>query len=403
MMVAVQAQETAVPLRNADELDQLLAPIALYPDPLVALILPASTMPDDVADVVRRINGGLDEKQIAASSWDESLKGLAHYPKIVRWMNDNMPWTWALGEAVVNQKFDVMQSIQRLRRKALAAGNLVNTTHEDVVVEDGAIRIEPAQSSSINIPAYDPTLAYSEPAVDVSSSLIDYGSAYPVGDSLTFDCDWAGGGIWYGGSGWRYARQNGRLWQCRTNRAAFRTDGTASFGIPHPGLVPGTPALRHFVQVTPRGGHAVTNATNAPAGTTITLSQPPSALETRSNTSGQVSAGPGANTGTSVLRRETVGSRPREATEVRNGQFHTIIDSTAPRTGNVVSPRSNNGGVQNTTVSGVKSYGVGHSGSTGTVIGGSVSSGTGTGSATGSGSSSSTTSGFGMGGGGGHR
>ena len=105
------------PLADA-QLDQLLGPIALYPDPLIAQILPASTLPTQIVLADRYVSGGGDPNQIDQQPWDASVQALARYPNVLKWMDDNLNWTTELGQAFLNQQQDVMVSIQRLRTSA---------------------------------------------------------------------------------------------------------------------------------------------------------------------------------------------------------------------------------------------------------------------------------------------
>ena len=116
-----------------EELNRLLAPIALYPDALIALILPASTVPSDLVLVARYIASNGDPAQAANQPWDDSVKSLAHYPDVLKWMDQNLEWTTAVGEAFLDQPADVMNSIQGLRAEAKAAGNLTDTPHQRVI------------------------------------------------------------------------------------------------------------------------------------------------------------------------------------------------------------------------------------------------------------------------------
>ena len=101
------------------QLDQLLGPIALYPDPLIAQILPASTLPTQIVLADRYVSGGGDPNQIDQQPWDASVQALARYPNVLKWMDDNLNWTTELGQAFLNQQQDVMDSIQRLRRRQI--------------------------------------------------------------------------------------------------------------------------------------------------------------------------------------------------------------------------------------------------------------------------------------------
>jgi hypothetical protein len=93
------------------ELDQLLGPVALYPDPLIAQILPASTLASEIVLADRYVNGGGDPSLIDQQTWDPSIKALARYPTVLKWMDDNLAWTTALGQAFLAQQPDVMNSI----------------------------------------------------------------------------------------------------------------------------------------------------------------------------------------------------------------------------------------------------------------------------------------------------
>ena len=242
------AQEPA-PLRTAGELDKLVGPIALFPDPIVALILPASTVPFDIVLAARRVKTGLGPEQIRNESWDDSVKALIHYPELLQWLDENIEWTAAVGEAFATQESAVMQAIQRLRARAKAAGNLPDTPQQEVVMDNGAIRILPAQPDTVTVPAYDPTMVYSQPPADVSSPLVDYGTAEPAGGWLGYDCDWGGSAIWIGswGPGWRFHHDHGHLWQRNPDRAPVHTGFVAATsGIPHPGFLPGTPPIHRF-------------------------------------------------------------------------------------------------------------------------------------------------------------
>ena len=115
------------PLSDA-QLDQLLGPIALYPDPLIAEILPASTFPTQIVLADRYVSGGGDPNQIDQQPWDASVQALARYPNVLKWMDDNLNWTTELGQAFLNQQQDVMNSIQRLRQSAYNLSNLQSTS-----------------------------------------------------------------------------------------------------------------------------------------------------------------------------------------------------------------------------------------------------------------------------------
>jgi hypothetical protein len=232
-----------------EDLDQLLAPIALYPDPLIALILPASTVPSDVVAAANYLNANGDPAQIDNQAWDASVKALAHYPDVIKWMGANLAWTQALGAAFAQQPADVMKSIQQLRAQARAAGTLVDTPQQDVVMEDDNICIVPAQPEVIYVPAYDPDTVYEE-----GGPTLAFDTGWPVGVWLGYECDWGGYGIrmgaWHPGWDWRrahFAGNAGRPWQPDPNRGreVHQDSGWGRPNIPNPRPMAGAPAVAH--------------------------------------------------------------------------------------------------------------------------------------------------------------
>jgi hypothetical protein len=149
-----------------EELDQMLAPIALYPDSLLAQILMASTYPLEVVQADRwtkanrnlrgdQLNDALDQQD-----WDPSVKALVPFPEVLAMMSERLEWTQKLGDAFLDQQDEVMDTVQRLRARAQAAGNLGDTEQQRVIVEEGAIEIEPAQPEVVYVPVYDPRVIY---------------------------------------------------------------------------------------------------------------------------------------------------------------------------------------------------------------------------------------------------
>src|SRR5215470_2486730 len=126
------------------ELDEMLAPIALYPDPLLAQMIPAATFFDQLEEAQRTLNGKSDDDLIANQNWEVSVKSVAHYPQVLRMMVDKQDQTIAIGQAYVAQPQDVAKSLQRLREEARDAGNLTTTKQQQVITEGDAIKIEPA-------------------------------------------------------------------------------------------------------------------------------------------------------------------------------------------------------------------------------------------------------------------
>lgn len=143
---------------TADQLDQITAPIALYPDELIAHVLPASTVPLEIVQADRYVKDhGGKVTEMPDADWDPSVKALTLFPDVLAMMDKNLDWTETLGAAVINQQKDVMDSIQRLRRKNYDAGNLSNMDHQTVVVEEQTIKIVPSDPEVVYVPQYDST------------------------------------------------------------------------------------------------------------------------------------------------------------------------------------------------------------------------------------------------------
>ena len=189
LAVAPQPAPT-VPMRSVAELDQMLAPIALYPDPLLAQILPAATLPAQVVLADRYLREGGDVNQVDAQPWDNSLKALARYPATLRMLDDNLAWTTDVGQAFINQPADVMDSVQRLRAQAQAMGNLLSTPQQTVVVDDGIIEIVPAAPQVIYVPVYQPEVVYVQRPPAPGRFYVSFGAGLVVGAWLNHDCDW---------------------------------------------------------------------------------------------------------------------------------------------------------------------------------------------------------------------
>ncbi len=171
-----------------DELDNLLGPIALYPDPLLAQILPASTYPGEVAEAGTWLREGGYASSIDEQPWAESVRSIAHYPDILQMMADNMDWTANLGDAFLNQPEDVTNSIQRLRWRARAVGNLVSNAEQTVIVDGDYIQILPAQPQYVYVPQYDPSVVYVQ--APTYSPFITFGFGLAIGGWLSMDFDW---------------------------------------------------------------------------------------------------------------------------------------------------------------------------------------------------------------------
>jgi hypothetical protein len=184
-----EPQGVEAPMFSDSQLDQLLGPIALYPDPLVAEILPAATFPTQIVMADRYLNGGGDPNLIDQQPWDPSVRALARYPTVLKWMDDNLSWTTQLGQAFVNQQPDVMVSIQRLRTTASNLGNLQSTPQEQVISQDGQIQIVPADPAVIYVPVYQPDQVYYDTPY-YAAPFITFSIGWPIGPWLYCDFDW---------------------------------------------------------------------------------------------------------------------------------------------------------------------------------------------------------------------
>ena len=169
---------------SADDLDNLLAPIALYPDPLLAQVLVAATFDDQIQDAAQAMSAEGGAAAIDQQSWDDSVKVVAHYPRVLFTLAAQPDWTNSVGQAYATQSTDVMASVQRLRAMALGQGNLVTTAQQRVIAVGGAIQILPAQLGYMCLPAYDPGVVFSSPA------FISFGPALAINTEWEGQIDW---------------------------------------------------------------------------------------------------------------------------------------------------------------------------------------------------------------------
>ncbi|MDM0024391.1 DUF3300 domain-containing protein [Variovorax saccharolyticus] len=148
------------------QLDQMMAPIALYPDSLLSQVLMASTYPADVADAAKwskanpQQSGDAAVRAVENQPWDPSVKSLVAFPQVLQTMGDKPDWVQSLGDAFLASSKDVLDSAQRLRSRAQASGSLKTTEQQTVTVQQQAITIEPANPQTVYVPAYDPMVVY---------------------------------------------------------------------------------------------------------------------------------------------------------------------------------------------------------------------------------------------------
>ena len=210
--------------QTAAELQALVAPIALYPDALVAQILSASTFPDQVAiadnwlQTNKSLTGTALAQAVDKQTWDPSVKALTEFPSVLDKMAQSLAWTSSLGEAYHNQQADVMTAIQILRAQAKKAGNLKSGPQITVVQQSPqTIVIQPTNPQVVYIPQYNPTVVYGTPYVTpgystadlVATGLLSFGAGMAVGAMMSggccgwgyssWNCNWYGGAVYYHG------------------------------------------------------------------------------------------------------------------------------------------------------------------------------------------------------------
>lgn len=175
----------------ADDLEILVAPIALYPDALIALILPASTRPAEIVLAARFLDRGGNAEAAQREPWDESVRALTRSREVIEYLDRHLDWTRRLGDAFADRPDDVMDAIQSARARARANGLLPDTPQQTVLVEAEEIRIVPASPTVIYVPRYDPEIIYvSRPPDFYPSAWLTFGIGYGVGAWLNYDCDW---------------------------------------------------------------------------------------------------------------------------------------------------------------------------------------------------------------------
>ena len=207
---APAASGDAAQAPSPEQLDKLVGPIALYPDDLVAVILPASTNPLQIVQADRYLQKRKqDPKAPLDDDWDDSVKTLLNYPEVVKQMSNDLDWTAELGEAVVADQRAVFDAVQAFRRKAQAAGNLKSDGKQVVEVEKEVIKIVPADPQVIYVPQYNPTTVVAYSSVPVygyyPAPYPSYYYPYPPGAALATGLIWGAaiGAAWSGGRyGW---------------------------------------------------------------------------------------------------------------------------------------------------------------------------------------------------------
>ena len=202
-----QTEDAPPPIvtQSPEQLQQLVAPIALYPDELVAQVLAAATYPAQVVEADRWLqqNPSLKGQDLAMAvdqqPWDASVKGLTQFPSVLANMDKNLSWTSSLGEAYNDQPQQVMDAVQTMRKRAQGAGNLKSTDQEKVKTKGNTIVIEPAAPDVVYVPEYDPWLIYGDPLA-VWPGWYYYPGLYLAGPGFGFGLGFDIG--FFGGFGW---------------------------------------------------------------------------------------------------------------------------------------------------------------------------------------------------------
>jgi hypothetical protein len=219
-----QRQYTPLP---PEQLDKLVAPIALYPDALVAQVLAASAYPTQIVEADRMVRDypqlkGKDLAQEAEQQdWDPSVKALVEFPTVLANLDRDLSWTSELGQAYQNQQDDVMQAVQYMRHKAYDAGNLRSTPQERVYEQGPNVDIQPADPDVVYVPAYNPAYVYGYPVGlwpgfypwwGFGGPYISFGVGFPISPFFGFGWGWRGwgigwgfhGGVFFGGHPWAF-------------------------------------------------------------------------------------------------------------------------------------------------------------------------------------------------------
>jgi hypothetical protein len=204
---------------SPEQMQQLVAPIALYPDALVAQILAASAYPTQIVEAQRFLqeNPNLKDKDLGDAvnqqDWDPSVKALTQFPSVLANLDKNLSWTSELGDANLNQQADVMQAVQFMRRKAQEAGNLKTTPQQTVTDQGDDVDIQPANPQVVYVPEYDPELIYGYPVGiwpgfypwwGVGGPYLSFGVGFGIGPFFGYGWGWPAWGFNWGGGFLRY-------------------------------------------------------------------------------------------------------------------------------------------------------------------------------------------------------
>jgi Protein of unknown function (DUF3300) len=217
-------QSSAIP---PDQLDSLVAPIALYPDPLLAQVLAASTYPLEIIQLQqwleknKNLKGQALADAVAKEPWDPSVESLAAVPDVAKRLANDIQWTTDLGNAFLAQEADVMAAVQRMRKKAEGKGNLKSTEQQKVetqtVDNKSVIVIQPASQEVVYVPSYDPVVVYGPPVYPYPPIYYPPPGYYAAGMAVSFGVGMAMGAFWGGGYGWNCGWGGNNIYVNRNN------------------------------------------------------------------------------------------------------------------------------------------------------------------------------------------
>jgi len=234
--------------QTPEQLQELVAPIALHPDSLVTQILAASTFPEQIVEADRwvqenqSLRGEALGRAVDQQPWDPSVKALTAFPSVLGNMDKNLSWTSSLGDAYYNQQPEVMDAIQVMRQRAEAAGNLKSTPQQTVTTQGSTVVVQPANPEVVYVPAYDPWLVYGDPlmawpgwypypGIWFGGPYLSFGMGFGIGFFGGFGWGWNRWGCNWGG---RFATFGGGRYYSRSNtfynRSSFNRGGGARGG-----------------------------------------------------------------------------------------------------------------------------------------------------------------------------
>lgn len=344
---------------SADELQQLVAPIALYPDALVAQILGAASFPDQIGAANtwlqqnKELTGEALMKAVDPQPWDPSVKALTQFPSVLDNMTKNLSWTSSLGEAYNTQTADVMSAVQALRAKAKAAGNLESGSQITVVEQSPeTIVIQPANPEVVYVPEYNPAVVYGAPVVTpgytaatVATGLLAFGVGVAIGANSGccgwgynyWNVNWRGGAVvyrnnaYYGNNAWRGGYYG-------SSATAYGPGGVARAGA---GYNPSTGTYARGASIsTPNGSRNAGQAYNPSTGTRARGAA-------ASGPNGAVAAGEAYNprTGTAAATRQSANANGSYGNSFvsKNGESAYTQHATTAR-GSVGTVETSNGG-----------------------------------------------------------